>query len=143
MRQRYEAHYGGRISIISSQMAGRPIRRSARYKILTTTSLYGTGSSQYNRLKLRAGDYPDLLPYDISWRLFDDDETARTSGYGTVHLGTATVEALRELSAVTHGARRVNNRFGEGSSPRLRQIREARLPDEVGRKGLVHEYSIG
>jgi hypothetical protein len=34
------------------------------------------------------------------------------------------VDALRELSAVTHGARRVNNRFGEGASPRLRQIRE-------------------
>jgi hypothetical protein len=34
------------------------------------------------------------------------------------------VEALKELSGVTHGANRVNNRFGEGSSPRLRQIRE-------------------
>jgi hypothetical protein len=123
VRDIYKAQYGDRISLIASQMAGRPIRRPARLKVLTTTSLYGTGSSQYNRLKLRAPDHPGL-PYDISWRLFDDHETERTSGYGTVHLGNATVEALRELSAVTYGARRVNNRFGEGSSPRLRQIRE-------------------
>ena len=123
VRDLYEAQYGTRISLIASQMAGRPIRRSARLKILTTTSLYGVGSSQYNRLKLRAAEHPGL-PHDISWRLFNDDESERTSGYGTVHLGTATLEALKELSAVTYGARRVNNRFGEGASPRLRQIRE-------------------
>ncbi len=112
VRNLYEAHYGDRISLIASQMAGRPIRRSAQLKILTTTSLYGVGSSQYNRLKLRASDHPGL-PYDISWRLFDGDQ--RTGGYGTVHLGNATVDALRELSDTTHGLRRVNNRFGEGS----------------------------
>jgi hypothetical protein len=72
---------------------------------------------------LRTADHPNL-PFDISWRLFDEGDEGRTSGFGTVHLGNATVEALRELSATTYGARRVNNRFGEGSSPRLRQIRE-------------------
>ena len=41
-----------------------------------------------------------------------------------MHLGNITVDALRELSAATYDARRVNNRFGEGASPRLRQIRE-------------------
>jgi hypothetical protein len=123
VRRLYEAQYGDRISLIASQMAGRPICRSACLKVLTTTSLYGVGSSQYNRLRLRAAQHPGL-PHDISWRLFDGDERDLTSGYGTAHLGTATVEALRELSAFTHGARRVNNRFGEGSSPRLRQIRE-------------------
>ncbi len=123
VRDIYEAQYGGRISLIASQMAGRPIRRSAQLKVLTTTSLYGVGSSQYNRLKLRAADHPGLT-HDLNWRLFNDCDTERTSGFGTVHLGSATVEALRELSGVTHGANRVNNRFGEGSSPRLRQIRE-------------------
>jgi hypothetical protein len=123
VRDLYEKHYGGRISLIASQVAGRSIRRSARLKILTTTSLYGVGSSQYNRLKLRAAEHPGL-PYDIVWRLFDDDEADLTSGYGTVHLGDATLAALKDLSVITHGARRINNRFGEGSSPRLRQIRE-------------------
>ncbi len=121
-RSAYRQTYGGRISLIASQMAGRPIRRSAELKVLTTTSLYGNGSSQYNRLKLRAKQHPDL-PYDITWNLFDD-EGDRTNGYGTVHLASSTTEALRQLSSVAHGARRVNNRFGEGASPRLRQVRE-------------------
>jgi uncharacterized protein YfaS (alpha-2-macroglobulin family) len=47
-RDLYETQYSERISLIASQMAGRPIRRSARLKVLTTTSLYGVGSSQYN-----------------------------------------------------------------------------------------------
>jgi hypothetical protein len=123
VRDLYERQYGGRISLIASQMAGRPIRRSAKLKVLTTTSLYGVGSSQYNRLRLRSAEHPDL-PFDISWRLFNEGDEERTSGFGSVHLGSATVDALRELSATTYGARRVNNRFGEGSSPRLRQIRE-------------------
>ena len=123
VRDIYEAQYGGRISLIASQMAGPPDAPLGTPKVLTTTSLYGVGSSQYNRLKLRAAEHPGL-PHDLSWRLFDGDEEDLTSGYGTVHLGSATVEALRELSAFTHGANRVNNRFGEGSSPRLRQIRE-------------------
>jgi hypothetical protein len=123
VRDLYEAQYGDRISLIASQMAGRPVRRSAKLKVLTTTSLYGVGSNQYNRLRLRAAEHPGL-PYDVSWKLFDEHESERTGGYGTVHLGSATVDALKELSTTTYGARRVNNRFGEGSSPRLRQIRE-------------------
>jgi hypothetical protein len=35
-----------------------------------------------------------------------------------------TVQRLREFSEDAYGARRINNRFGEGTSPRLRQIRE-------------------
>jgi hypothetical protein len=123
VRDLYEAQYGERVSLIASQMAGRSIRRSARLQVLTTTSLYGVGSSQYNRLRLRAAQHPGLIN-DIDWRLFNGDDSERTGGYGTVHLGSATVEALRELSTQAFGARRVNNRFGEGSSPRLRQIRE-------------------
>jgi hypothetical protein len=86
-------------------------------------AMYRAKRHQYNRLKLRAGEHPGL-PYDLSWRLFDEHENDRPSGFGSLHLGTATVESLRELSAVTYGARRINNRFGEGTSPRLRQIRE-------------------
>jgi hypothetical protein len=70
VRELYEHQYGDGISLIASQVAGRPIRRSARLKVLTTTSLYGVGSSKYNRL---AAEHADL-PYDINWRLFDDVE---------------------------------------------------------------------
>jgi hypothetical protein len=115
----YRKRYGEQVSLISSQMAGRPIRKSAELKVLTTTSLYGNGSSQYNRLKLRKKDFAPLTA-DIDWR-----ELAITAGFGTVHMSPVTVKVLRELSEKTHLARRVNNRFGEGASPRLRQIREA------------------
>src|SRR5437899_6175427 len=54
VRDAYRKRYAGQVSIISSQMAGREIYRPAELKLLTTTSLYGNGSSQYNRLRLRA-----------------------------------------------------------------------------------------
>lgn len=119
VRDAYRSRYADQVSLISSQMAGRAIYRPAELKLLTTTSLYGNGSSQYNRLRLRAADHP-ALDQDIAWQ-----ELAKTAGYGTVHLSATTVRVLREVSERNYGARRINNRFGEGASPRLRQIREA------------------
>jgi hypothetical protein len=111
--------YQSQVSIISSQMAGRPVRRSADLKVLTTTSLYGRGSSQYNRLRLQAGTYRGLRD-GLEWEKLEET----TAGYGTLHMGADTVQRLREFSEVAYGARRINNRFGEGTSPRLRQVRE-------------------
>ena len=114
----YRQRYDGKPSVIASQMAGRLICRDAELKVVTTTSLYGNGSSQYNRLRLLRSDHPDLVQ-DVIWvRL------ARTMGFGTHHLSATTLVALRKVSEATHRARRVNNRFGEGSSPRMRQTRE-------------------
>lgn len=118
VRSIWKTRYTGKISIISSQMAGRPICRSPDLKIITTTSLYGSGSSQYNRLKLKVSDFKDIVR-DINWKELD-----KTAGYGTVHLGSETVQVLRRISEVAYKARRINNRFGEGTSPRLRQVRE-------------------
>lgn len=115
----WRTKYEEQVSIISSQMAGRPICRPAKLKVLTTTSLYGRGSSQYNRLRLQAGIYRGLKE-GLEWKKLEES----TAGFGTVHLGTDTVQRLREFSEDAFGARRVNNRFGEGASPRLRQIRE-------------------
>ena len=53
-------------------------------------------------------------------------ELAKLAGYGTVHLGTTTVRVLREVSERMYRARHINHRFGEGASPRLRQIERAR-----------------
>lgn len=115
----WKVKYQEQVSIISSQMAGRPICRPADLKVLTTTSLYGRGSSQYNRLRLQAGTYRGLKE-GLEWKKLEET----TAGYGTVHLGNDTVQRLREFSEDAYGARRINNRFGEGTSPRLRQIRE-------------------
>lgn len=134
-RDAYRARYADQVSIISSQMAGRAIYRPAELKILTTTSLYGNGSSQYNRLRLMAADYPEL-DFDIQWK-----ELAKTAGYGTVHLGTTTARVLREVSERNYRARRVNHRFGEGASPRMRQIREALEALGIDSNSVVHHAS--
>ena len=115
----WKSKYEEQVSIISSQMAGRPICRPADLKVLTTASLYGRGSSQYNRLRLQARTYRGLRD-GLEWKKLEET----TAGYGTVHLGPDTVQRLREFSEEVYGARRINNRFGEGTSPRLRQIRE-------------------
>lgn len=120
VRDAYARRYGGQISIIASQMAGRPIVKSANLKLITTTSLYGVGSSQYNRLVLRANHH-DGLDHDLRWGAMGK---SLTGGFGTLHLGQETAQALRSIAFERHDARRVNNRFGEGTSPRLRQIRE-------------------
>jgi hypothetical protein len=118
VRDAYRDRYAGQPSIISSQMAGRPIFRSAELQVLTTTSLYGNGSSQYNRIRLSKAKYPDLS-HDLVWHELD-----KTLGYGTHHLAASTMKLLREVTERHHNARRINNRFGEGASPRLRQARE-------------------
>lgn len=118
VRQIYRDRYAGQVSEIASRLAGRPITRSAELLLLTTTSLYGVGSSQYNRLRLRRNEHKEL-DSDVHWI-----PLGTTVGFGTAHLGRPTLEALRELSRGTHGARRINNVFGEGSSPRMRQTRE-------------------
>lgn len=120
VRVRYSERYGDQVSVIASQMAGRAISKPADLRVLTTTSLYGVGSSQYNRLSLRAVEHQDLQ-HDLCW---DSIGRSKTGGFGTMHLGADTANALRQMAQTRHTSRRVNNRFGEGTSPRLRQIRE-------------------
>lgn len=120
VRDHYSARYSGQISVIASQMAGHAVIKPADLRVLTTTSLYGVGSSQYNRLVLRAADHPGLIN-DLRW---DSIGKSQTGGFGTLHLGAETAQALRQMAQTRHDSRRVNNRFGEGTSPRLRQIRE-------------------
>ncbi|WP_162178275.1 Druantia anti-phage system protein DruA [Parvularcula oceani] len=120
VRRAYATRYGGQVSVIASQMAGRPIRKPANLQVLTTTSLFGASSSQYNRLRLKAEQHGELRS-DIRWRKIG---RSLTQGFGTLHLSNHTFAALSEIALERHSARRVNNRFGEGTSPRLRQIRE-------------------
>jgi hypothetical protein len=128
----YRMRYSTHVSLISSQMAGRAIYRPANLKVITTTSLYGRGSSQYNRLRLRASEYP-VLNADIAW-----EEIATTAGYGTVHLSQTTTRVLRDFTDQVRSARHVNHRFGEGASPRLRQIRQALDDLGIASSDILH-----
>lgn len=113
----YAARYQGQVSEIASQMAGKPVSRDASVCVIMTTSLYGVIASQYNRLKLRLG-----APREASLHWQEIGE--RTEGKGTAHISDETIAALRDLTSERVKHQNVNNVFGEGQSPRLRQARE-------------------
>lgn len=134
VRDEYAERYGGQVSVIASQMAGRAVSKPADLRVLTTTSLYGVGSSQYNRLALRADDHLGLH-HDLRW---DSIGKSKTGGFGTLHLGADTAQALRQMAQSVHTSRRINNRFGEGTSPRLRQIREGLDALGIDSNSILH-----
>jgi hypothetical protein len=100
-------------------MAGRAIVRPSELVYLGTTSLYGVGSSQYNRLRMPAeligGSKGDRLEYV---------EIGRSGAFGTSHFSKNTVNELVTLVQQSSNGRRVNNIFGEGVSPKLRKLRD-------------------
>lgn len=113
----YQAKYA-RPSEIASAIAGRPITRDARLSFVGTTSLYGTGSSQYNRLF-----WPASAMGGHNEERMGFYKLGRSKSFGTSHFSDETVEALVRLSEHTGGLIRVNSLFGEGVSPRLRKVR--------------------
>ncbi|GAA1580803.1 hypothetical protein GCM10009763_29720 [Dermacoccus profundi] len=113
----YRTKYA-RPSEIASAMAGRPITREARLSFIGTTSLYGTGSSQYNRLF-----WPATAMGGDDGQRMGFHELGRSRSFGTSHFSDVTVDALVRLSQQTGGMVRVNSLFGEGVSPRLRKVR--------------------
>lgn len=136
MRDAYFERYANQTSEIASQLAGRRIVRSSELKVLTTTSLYGVGSSQYNRLKLRA--QKELRSSrDISW-----EELRPSEGFSVTHLSKLTVGYMRRLGVTVYGAQRINSVFGEGSSPRTRQVREGLNLIGINNDGVL-KHSIG
>jgi hypothetical protein len=86
---------------------------------LGTTSLYGVGSSQYNRLRMPAeligGRPSEHLKYV---------EIGQSGAYGTSHFTANTVNDLVKLVQQSSNGQRVNSIFGEGVSPKLRKLRE-------------------
>jgi len=115
----YRNRYEEARSIIASSMAGRPVVRPPRLVCLTTTSLYGAGSSQYNRIAIpceKAGGQPgEQIRYAC---------LGETIGFGTGHFGPVTVQELTRVVEQSAHGQRVNSVFGEGVNPRLRKVRD-------------------
>ena len=137
----YRNRYVQRESEIASSMAGRPIVRPSHLVFLGTTSLYGVGSSQYNRLKLPAELLGGRQGEHLEYR-----RLGKSGAYGTSQFSSATVDALVELVEQRSNGQRVNSIFGEGVSPKLRKVREGLdvlgLPDDAllqhGRQRIVY-----
>lgn len=113
----YRVKYA-RPSEIASSMAGRPVERESRLSFISTTSLYGSGSSQYNRLR-----WPATVMGGPDGEQIGFTELGRSRSFGTSQFADETVEALVRLSHIKGATVRVNSVFGEGVSPRLRKVR--------------------
>jgi hypothetical protein len=112
----YHKRYGIYASQIASSLAGRPIRRRSNLVFVGTTSLYGSGASQYNRI---------IVPANVL-----DGKSAttfrrlgRSRSFGTAHLSSDSVKSLVQLAEQSAAGARVNSIFGEGVNPKLRKIR--------------------
>jgi Domain of unknown function (DUF4338) len=112
----YRDKYSDYASEIASGMAGRPIRRRTNLVFIGTTSLYGSGSSQYNRVRIPA----EVLAGQADIRF---QQLGRSRSFGTSHLSADSVTALVRLAEQSSTGVRVNSIFGEGVNPKLRKVR--------------------
>ena len=87
--------------------------------LLGTTSLYGVGSSQYNRIKIPCDRIGGTAGDEIRYQ-----ELGHSEAFGTSQYSEETVEALADLVQQSTNGERVNSIFGEGVSPKLRKVRQ-------------------
>lgn len=118
--QHYKKRYGTRVSVIASSMRGRPVRRSPCLVLMGTTSLYGVGSSQYNRVKIPTEAIGSNFPETVEYK-----KLGLSEGFGSFHFSRETLNLMNVLLARRRNGRRVNSIFGEGVNPLMRKIREA------------------
>lgn len=125
----YRERYKDADSIIASSMAGRRINRPANLVFIGTTSLYGKRPNQYDRITFPSEEIGGKPNDEIRYHYIRDNYEGSTSkgatkGVGTFHFSPGTLRSLEEYSIAERGGWRVNNVFGEGTSPKMRAIRE-------------------
>lgn len=120
----YKRRYGGVPSIIASSMAGRPIGRAANLCYVGTTSLYGRRPNQYDRLNMPATLVGGRAEESIKYNHIEDETDSRTRGIGTFHFSSRTLKGLERYASSQRGGWKANNLFGEGTSPKLRGLRD-------------------
>lgn len=112
----YEQRYRDTPSLIASSMAGRRVVRKPSLVLLGTTSLYGSGASQYHRLRMPVATAKNQYRFEFI-------ELGKTAGYGSYHFSASTMAALESVLRRGRRGRRVNSIFGEGVNPKLRKLR--------------------
>lgn len=120
----YKRRYAGSPGIIASSMAGRPIARPANLCYVGTTSLYGRRPNQYDRLGMPAQLVGGREGRTIRYEHIQDESDSRTQGVGTFHFSSRTLKGLERFVSSRKGGWKANNLFGEGTSPKLRGLRD-------------------
>ena len=123
--------YKSQVSEIASRMKGKKVVRDSRLVFLGTTSLYSVGSSQYNRIKVPMSD-----TFTLEFK-----RMGITEGYGTVYFSKETTGTMMRLLELQDGGRRINNIFGEGTSPRFRLISRGLSAIGVKADAFLNHYS--
>ena len=116
----YSKRYSDQISVIASGMKGKPVRRKPNLVLLCTTSLYGVGSSQYNRVKIPADVAGGPAKEPVNYQ-----DLGHSEGFGTYHFSKETLKLGSTLISRRKDGRLVNSIFGEGVNPLMRKVREA------------------
>ena len=127
----YTERYQNQVSEIASRMKGARVVRNSKLAFLGTTSLYSVGSSQYNRIKVPITD-----DFSIQYR-----KMGITEGYGTVYFSKNTTASLMRVLELQDGGRRINNIFGEGTSPRFRLISRGLSSLGIKSDAFLQHYS--
>jgi len=141
----YRDRYARAESEIASSVAGRAIVRPPNLVFLGTTSLYGVGASQYNRVKIPCevlgGEAGEAIEYT---------RLGMSEAFGTSQYSDETLDDLALLVNQLNDGQRVNSIFGEGVSPKLRKVREGLellgLPSELflrhGRRRILYGITL-
>lgn len=116
----YAKKYADHVSLIASGMKGKKVQRIPRLVLLCTTSLYGNGSSQYNRVKLPAEVFGGKTSLCLRY-----EELGTSQGFGSFHFSKESVRLADALLGRSKQGRKVNSIFGEGVNPLMRKMREA------------------
>lgn len=123
--------YEKQVSEIASRMKGKRVIRDSRLAFLGTTSLYALGSSQYNRIKVPMTDN-----FVLQFK-----KMGVTEGYGTVFFSKTTTSTMMRILELQDGGRRINNIFGEGTSPRFRLISRGLSSIGIRADAFLQHYS--
>jgi hypothetical protein len=116
----YNDKYGERVSLIASSMSGKPVIRTSQLVMLGTTSLYGVGSSQYNRIKIPAEELGGVYGRSVEYK-----ELGYSEGFGSFHFSRNTIKLADKVGGREGEKPRVNSIFGEGANPLLRKLKDA------------------
>lgn len=127
----YTKRYQNQISEIASRMKGEEVIRDSRLAFLGTTSLYSSGSSQYNRIK---------VPFEDGFCL-EFKKMGITEGYGTVYFSSDTTTTLSRILEIIDGGKRISHVFGEGTSPRFRLINRGLTLMGIKATSFLKHYS--
>lgn len=120
LTQYYNKKYGEYVSLIASSMSGKAIVRKPQLVMLGTTSLYGVGSSQYNRIKIPVEEIGGEKGQKIEYK-----ELGFSEGYGSFHFSSNTITLADAVAGRESGRTRVNSIFGEGANPLIRKLKDA------------------